>query len=371
MSDQIVFAVREHAERFEKSLAEVKADAAKEVKSLSDKLDSSLTELAQKSATAGGYQGHGHKSANPLASVVNSAEVKALATRQSRNTATITLDQGIGLLTKAAVTNDTYPAEAQRLPGWGADARRPMRLLDVIPKVQMTTGSAQYIRLGAYSNAAGYQLTEGTAKPEATVPTSLITVEAATIAHWLPCSTQVLADAPSLEAQLRGLLMFGLADKVERELLTGAGTAGTIAGMAGIAATYVHTATAPADRIGQAAASLQSLGWQPSIVILNPADWFLIASERSTDGYVAAGGWNQPARPNVWGLDVVLSSAQTAGTALVADPAQMAILDRQSAVVEVGYTGDGFIRNEVVLRAELRAALAIYSPASLVEVSLI
>ncbi|MGV8959353.1 MAG: phage major capsid protein [Stenotrophomonas sp.] len=331
-------------------------------------LDRSITELAQKSATADDYQPMGHK-ASPLAGIGSNEGVKALASGQSKNTVTVALNAGVGILTKAAITSGTYPVESQRLATLGANPQRPLRLLDVLPSVPMASGSAQYVRLGAYANAAGYQIAEGDLKPEATVPTSLITVEAATIAHWVPVSAQVLADSPALDQQLRGLLLFGLADKLERELLNGPGTAGTIAGLSSVAAIYTHTATAAADRIGQAGAALSAFGWVPSVVILNPADWFKIASERGAEGYVA-GGWNQPARPNLWGMDVVISSAQPAGTAIVADTSQMAILDRQNATVDIGYTGTQFTSNMLTVRAELRAALAIYSPSAVTKVSL-
>jgi HK97 family phage major capsid protein len=160
-----------------------------------------------------------------------------------------------------------------------------------------------------------------------------------------------------------------LADKLERELINGVGTAGTIGGLVSIASAHVATGAA-ADRIGHAGAALAALGWLPSLVILNPADWFAIASERGTDGYIASGGWNLPPSPNLWAMDVVVSSAQTAGTALVLDAAQVAILDRQQASVDIGYVNDQFVKNMLTIRAELRAALAIYSPSALVKVAL-
>ena len=368
MNNEVIEAVREHAERFEKSLAEVKAQAAGEVKQMQDKLDSTLTEIAQKMATAEGYVPMGHK-ANPLAKLSEDAGVKSLASGQSKNTVTVALNGGVELLTKAAVTSASVQPEPQRLGVMGNDPRRSLRLLDVLPVVKMSTGTTQYLRLSANANAAGYQLAEGDLKPEASFGTELVTVEAATIAHWVPVSQQVLADSPALRQQINSQLLYGLADKLEREILAGAGTAGTIAGLAGVAATYAHSATAPADRIGQAGTALQAIGWQPNVVIMHPSDWFKIASERTADGYVA-GGWNQPARAPVWGMDGVLSSAQPAGTAIVADTSQMAILDRQNATVDIGYVNDQLIRNMLTIRAELRAAFAVYSPSAVVEVVL-
>ena len=363
----------------DQTIAEFTKAATEKIERNADELKTigvRLFDIEQKSSRAvpgmGGSLPNGlsGRSATPGAQVADNAAVLDLASGRTKNTATILLRDGVGLLrTKAAITGATFPGEAQRLGIVGNDPRRPLRLLDVLASTPMTQATAQYIQLGAYTNAAGYQIAQGDAKPEASLPFTLKTVEAATIAHWVAASEQVLADAPMLSAQIDGLLLFGLADKLEREIINGAGTPGTIAGLATVAMPFVG-AGAPADRIGQAGAALQGAGWQPSVVVLSPADWFAIASERTAQGYVASSGWNMPAAPNVWGMQVVVSSAQANGNALVLDAAQVAILDRQSAKVDVGYTGDQFTHNMLTIRAELRAALAVYAPSAVASVAL-
>jgi len=48
----------------------------------------------------------------------------------------------------------------------------------------------------------------------------------------------------------------------------------------------------------------------------------------------------------------------------------MALLDRQSVMLEVGHVGTQFAQNLVTLRAELRAGLAVFSPSAILEVTL-
>jgi hypothetical protein len=303
------------------------------------------------------------------------AGVDALASGKSKNTVTLQLPGGIGLLTKAAVTTVSLPGQPQRLPQtqWGNDARRQLRLLDVLPTVPMTSGSAQYLRLGAYANVADFQVLEGDLKAEAALPTSLITVAASTVAHWLPLSTQVLADNDGLQQQISNLLLHGVLQKLEAEIVGGAGLPGGISGLTVAAATFAPTAgLSPADRIGEAAAALQALGWQPNAVIMSPASWFAIASAHTTNGeYTSPYGWFQPPRLNLWNLDVIITPSAPPASVIVLDTSQIAILDRQSAQVDLGWVADQFARNLLSMRCELRAALAIYSPSALAEVSLV
>jgi HK97 family phage major capsid protein len=364
---------------------EVKAPLA-ELKEMQLGFQSQLLDLQQRNLPRSGGHGGGLSvigGAGPgymhpgdgvnFAELFSHEDVRALASGKSKNMVTIGIAGGIDRLTRAAVTTITVPGEMQRLPRWGGDARRPLRLLDTLPVVQMQNGSAQYMQLGAYVNAAGYQLVEGSAKPEQDMPTTIKLVEAATIAVTLPISTQVLADVTTLETQVKTLLIYGVLEKLEREIIAGPGTAGTIAGLAGAAAAFTATAgLTSADRIGEAAATLQALGWSPNLVIMNPADWFKIAAAHATGGeYVIPSGWNLPPRPNIWGLDTVLSAGAVAGSALVIDTAQVAYLDRQQTTIDVGYTGDQFKQNLLTLRCELRGALAVFSPSALLEVALV
>lgn len=305
--------------------------------------------------------------------ISKNAGVAALATGATKNTATIQLPGGVRALQKAAVTNITYPGEPQRLSFMGNDPRRRLRLLDLLQTIPMSGGSAQYLRLNGYTNAAATQATQGAAKAEAAMPTSLVTVEASTIAHFLPASSQILADAPLLESQIRSLLLAGLLDKLERELIAGPGTGGRILGLSAVATAFLPTAgLSPADRIGETAATLTAAGWNPGVVILHPLDFFKIQSAHATGGeYVLQGGWALPPRPNVWGLDAIISAGASVGSALVFDASQVAFLDRMGATINVGWINQQFVENLLTILAELRGALAVFSPASVRSVTLV
>src|SRR5690606_6458568 len=114
----------------------------------------------------------------------------------------------------------------------------------------------------------------------------------------------------------------------------------------------------PADRVGEAITSLKARGWNPNVVVMNPADWFTIASERAEtgNGQYVLGSPRDPSPASLWGVPVVVTVAMPAGKALVLDTTTLALLDRQEVTVEASrHDGNNFRRNLVTILAELRA----------------
>lgn len=72
----------------------------------------------------------------------------------------------------------------------------------------------------------------------------------------------------------------------------------------------------------------------------------------------------------MWGLPLIQTPAVAAGTVLVLDPMQAAILDRWSPRVELGRDADDFTRNLLTIRGEIRVGLAVFSPAAVLKVTL-
>jgi HK97 family phage major capsid protein len=272
----------------------------------------------------------------------------------------------VGAGNEASSGQDQFNVQPFRSNVIGGDARRRLSLLDVMPRLQINVNSFEFNRLTGYTNAAGYQVDEGDTKPEATFPTELETSRIYTIAHWIKASNQILADQPALQNYVGDLMNYGVLQKLENELISGSGT-NAIAGLRATGNNNPFTpttnATNAADKIGEALAALDILGWSGNVILMHPNDWQVMRSERATtSNEYLVGSWSSPAAPNVWGVPVVTSPAVPEGECFVMDSSQTMLLDRASPVIEVGYTDDDFTRNLVVLRAELRAGLAVLSP---------
>jgi HK97 family phage major capsid protein len=238
----------------------------------------------------------------------------------------------------------------QQLVGAFNDPRRNLGLLDRLPVMPATSNAVEYHRLDGYTNAAAVQASEGAPKAEAEVPLEISTAKVKTYAHHLPVSDQVLADVAWLQQYLRSLLGFGVLAKFEADVVANLLSDGT---------TLAYTADKPADRISEALAALEQTGYTGSLIVLRPGDWHDLRTERGTDAHYVPGGWNMPAAPSMWGIPVAVSASVTAGTAIVLDTSQVAILQRSGVQIDLGYSGTDFVDNVTRLRAEMRAGFMI------------
>lgn len=296
--------------------------------------------------------------------------------RKSRNGA-CTIAATLPAITKSVIVSGDesssdgaqYPTVAYRHQGMFGHGMGGLRLLTALPVLAVDSGTFDFAELDGYANAAD-EVAESVLKPEAHVPMVKRTAQIATVAHWVRASEQVIADAPALLQQLGLLLGHGVAAKGESLIINGNTSDGnTIVGLNEKATIFTPTAAAAADRIGEACAELEATGFVAGLVIVHPADWHAIRSERSSgDDHYTATGWNMPAPPNVWGVPLVTSAACPRGAAFVLDPSHVLLLARQATTVEV--FRDLPTQNLVTLRVEARLGFAVLSPAAVLSLTL-
>lgn len=247
--------------------------------------------------------------------------------------------------------------QQEQVAGIYNDPRRPLTILETIRREPIgQTNEVSYLSLTGWQPAAGIQAVEGGVKPEETYNLPALKALVLTFATTAKVSRQVLSDIPGLQAWLAGSLRYSVLTELEDHVVTvllGGGEA------------YAPTADIFEDRIGQAAADMVAEGFTPSAILLGPVDFFGIASRRGSDGhYQAASGWAQQSAPIMWGVPVSVSAAMPAGTAIVLDREQGAVLwDREMLTLDLGYADDDFVKNVVRFRAELRACAAVTTAA--------
>lgn len=334
-----------------------------------NELQARVLEMEQRMVSGGGAAGQskpGAKRENPVAaSLIETGAFDTLrAGQRTSGQHTVTVDLRAALTNPGrGKTGDTeWNTEPDRLGGIQGIAPVRLTLLDVLPVQQVFGNTLEYVLLDGYVNGADYQAEEGDEKAETKLPTKVTRAEVATIAHWLPASKQVLDDNTGLSNQIGQILTISLRQKLEREVLVGAGGEGKIKGLVGLAATYAPTATLAADRIGKAITDLNAAGWNTNVIVLNPADWFSIASTKNDTAEYTLGSPRDPSPASLWGVRVVTNQSMPAGQALLLDTSQTVLLDRQQVTVEASrQDGDNFRRNMVTILAELRAGLAVYA----------
>tara|TARA_R110000851_G_scaffold333531_1_gene514860 strand:- start:39762 stop:40853 length:1092 start_codon:yes stop_codon:yes gene_type:complete len=360
MSNEILNAVSEVVDTVKDRLA--KQD--KEIKSL----DRAITDLAQRNDSYRSIPGSRSSGFGQVKNVFeSSATLKSIQAGEQKGGIIKLDDVSIkSLFDSYSGSGDT---QAQRSPVLGENVTPRLDLISVLPTLPVTSNTFEFLQLNGYTNAAGYQFSEGDAKAEATVPTQTIKVDIATIAHWLPVSMQVMADNDALMMQVRQLLINGVRKKLIAEIISGASTSGGIEGLETQATSYVATGGVElADAVGGAIASLNASGWNASHVIMHPNDWHAIQSERTSAGEYVAAGWSSVANL-IWGVPVIVDENVTQQSPLVIDASQIALLDRMQPQIDIGVRNEQFTNNERTILAECRAGLAVFSPSAILSVT--
>lgn len=227
-------------------------------------------------------------------------------------------------------------------------------LLDVLGRVATSQGTVEYLYQGT-SDPIAALVPEGELKPEAEITLELKTLTLNTYAHWEAITRQALADIPRIQSIIDGKLRRGVLNKLEEE------AAGTLSD----AASGIPTVTGGTTSLGlirQSVAAVQSAGFFPSTLLMNPAD----LADADLDAMATT--LNGPQQtPNYWGLTPVAAAAVPAGTAYVGDfSAGVTWFDRTGTEVFLSDShADFFIRNQLVILAEARAAFAVTEPSAM------
>ncbi len=336
-------------------------------------LQARLREVEQKAAD--GYKGTETKAKTWGESLVDSesfASFKAGGTTKAKIEVKNTILGEVG----GNPSNILVPQD--RLPGIVPGAFRQLTLLDFMPTGATGSNQVEYTRELLWNNQAA-ETAEGAPKLETDNTFQLVQEPVRTIAHWLRLSKQVLDDAPALSSYVDRRLRHGILQRLESQLIVGTGLGSNLSGIVNAplrSTLFVPFAGPPpdtqVDSINRAKYLVAGAEYQANFVLLNPADWGVIERMKRTDnGYVAGDGAgityiNNGLTPVIWGLPVVLSNAVPAGFFAVGDSNAMQLFMRQQATVEMfEQDGTNVTANLVTVRAEMRAAFAVFVPAAI------
>lgn len=338
-------------------LGKVDETVKNEVRALSEKFETTVTEIAQKMDSL--------KNAGPEtalssgAEFIKSAEFADLVARKS-NSARIEVKNTV-------LNTATTTSFAQQIPGIVPGVFKPLTIRDILPSgttnAIMVTGMKEATR----TNAA-VEVAQGAAKPESALTFSQYNVPIETIAHFIKVSNQLLADAPAVVSYIDGFLRYGLDERIDLQLLKGDGVSPNISGIQDAGNFTAFTPAAGAnlvESINKAKYQLWANGYIPDAVIVNPADWAAMELMREGTGTGAYlyGAPGTAAATSPFGVRIVLSGNQTVGTFTIgAFNRSSMIWNRQGITVEMGYVNDDFTKNLVTIRAECRLGLETRVP---------
>lgn len=252
--------------------------------------------------------------------------------------------------------------------------QRRLTIRDLLNVTPITTNAVEYVREVGFTNNAAIR-PEGAAAAESVIEFALETAGVKNIAHWMPASREILADAPRLRSFIDNRMVYGVESKEEAQILYGDGLNGSLTGLMNDADVQ-DIGQIPADSglnaidwIRRAMTMGQIAEYPATGVILHPMDWEKIELAKGTDGHylwvnIATGNGQQ-----LFKVPVVVTTAVTEGDFLVGAFGLGATLyDREQASVRFSEShSDFFTRGMVAIMAEERLALTVERPEAFVK----
>ena len=245
-------------------------------------------------------------------------------------------------------------------------ARTPLVLRDLFAAETISGSTLVYLVEGAIEGAPAVT-NEGAAKPQVHFadPTPK-TVSLAKVACHIKESDEYISDYPFLASAINGRLLYQLGLVEQTKLVT------DLLNTSGIQSdstswTSGSDATAIADLILEASMDVQqSSGFAADAVVINPADYYTLRiGKDGDDRYYGGGYFGEQSIPNLWGTQVCVTTAVSAGTIIVgAFKTCGSVVQKGGVRVEATNSDqDDFVKNLMTIRAEERLALAVRRPA--------
>jgi HK97 family phage prohead protease len=288
--------------------------------------------------------------------VAASRELKQVADRRAES-ARVTTDLTLkALLVPPSAAGELYgvPRPSGALPGAAS----------YLPVVQTASGAADIPQAsyptGALAVAVAVAATGVSGlKPEVTVaygpPRQVPLV---TVAGYISASTRALADGELLAALIDGDLRIAVADALDREVLSGTGTAPSMLGIANWPGINAVTGTGLAALL-KGLAIATTVGRRPAtICFCSLGSWAALVSDPTV---VQALG---PELLLPGGCPIVPTAGLVDGQALVGAASTAPLFSRGGVSVELGFHGQNFVRNITTLRGEVDAAVGVTLPAA-------
>lgn len=257
----------------------------------------------------------------------------------------------VNLETRAALTTgDIYTVPA-RVDVMAAADKAPLQA--AISTEVVSNGAVEYV-VETFTNNAAF-VAEGNTKPESAVAFEKKTVSLETLAHSHDVTRQALEDETRLSSIIDNRLRRGLTQKIEAHI------ADVIVADENIASAEGADLL---SAIRVAIATVESNGYVPSVLLINPAD----AAELDL-AILGATNAGAVRGTSFWGLNVVTSPLIPADAPYVADAATaVTLFDRgTSALYITDSDASKFRQNIITMLAETRVKAAVVVPAAIVK----
>src|SRR5262245_4337279 len=273
-------------------------------------------------------------------------------------------------LRAAVILESTSPiVEPQYLPGIIPTPTAPIVMSQLFAPGEATSGLITYLKETVVTNAAD-AVAEGAAKPESTLTFAPVSEPLHKVATWLPASTAILEDVPTMQSYIDARLRLFVLLKLDDELLNGSGVDPHFKGMltrTDLTPSIAVTTGSGLDQLAAQIAAVENASQLPvDGIVMNGTDWLQMGLVKTSTGeYLSGSPFEQSGPRTLFGRTVAVTPKIAQGTALVGSfkggGGQLFVHPNMRTAITNSHA-DFFIKNLVAILAEIRAALALYRP---------
>lgn len=267
-----------------------------------------------------------------------------------------------------------WAPEDIRIPGFVEIPTRPApRVINILPTFPTSMSTILYMLQSTRTNNSA-EAAENAALAEAAMVFTETSSEVRKIGQTLPVTVEQLEDVAGLRAILDQQMGNMLAQRLDLQVMVGNGTAPNISGFHD--RTSINAQAKGTDSalvaLNKGATAVQVTGFaDPDNYVLHPTDWQTIRLSQTADGAFLFGPPSVAVAPLVWGLPVTVSTAETAGQALVGDFSNFsALYMRRGVTITVTDShASEFLDDVLRIKATMRAALAVFREEAFTEIT--
>jgi HK97 family phage major capsid protein len=261
-----------------------------------------------------------------------------------------------------------------RDPGVVFEARRELRMRDVIPARRTNFGKVYWVKVSAPMTKAS-PVAEGSTKPDNQIVLTTVGEQLRTIATMITVTRQAIEDWDELQGILETSLRYEVDKEDDNQILNGDGTGENYNGLITQATAYSAALTGSgaynkADQLGRALQQVQRGNEvMPSFVVMHPDDWWGVRLIKDNNGNYIFGSPATMGNPGVWGLTPIVTTAIATGKFLIGPSNAVAAEIRDGFGTEIELStqhANNFSENKVSIRSERRSLLTVKRPGSLI-----
>jgi len=255
------------------------------------------------------------------------------------------------------------------LPEIHFDPDRKNRIRDLILQGTTSMTAIEYIRETAFDDQTDVTA-EGAEFNQSDFDLTAYTANVRKITTYIMLSEEMMDDVEGMTSYILARLPGKINKDEDTQILKGAGTGQNLSGLSTNATAYsdnlADTNVQRIDVLVDAVRQVVDDEHTPSAILLNPADFYLIALTKDSNAQYILPWFLGVNQPQLAGVPVVMSTAQTSGVFDIVTREAAQVFFRKELTVEFSnQSEDNFIKGMVTVRAQKRLALAIYKPTAL------